>query len=101
MAPPSSGPQVSARAAHWRASVAPAAGSGDPRRATAQQGCCPRICWPTPKGSPRSFRITGGNFRLPEGLLTQVRRILERNGLGVVTRAVVEAAREVLVIGTA
>jgi hypothetical protein len=32
-------------------------------------------------------------------LLTQVGRILELNGLKVVTREVVEAAREVLVIG--
>jgi hypothetical protein len=34
-------------------------------------------------------------------LLAQVGRILEINGLGVVTREVVEAAREVLVIGAA
>jgi len=34
-------------------------------------------------------------------LLAQVGRILEINGLGVVTREAVEAAREVLVIGAA
>jgi hypothetical protein len=45
--------------------------------------------------------VTGGNFRLLERLLTQVARILALNGLGTVTRDVVEAAPEVLVIGTA
>jgi hypothetical protein len=40
-----------------------------------------------------------GNFRLLNRLLTQMERILEINALPAVTEAVVEAARESLVIG--
>jgi hypothetical protein len=45
------------------------------------------------------IRITGGNFRLLNRLLTQIQRILEINTLKEVTKAVVGAARESLVIG--
>ncbi len=53
------------------------------------------------EGIAALVRVTGGNFRLLDRLLSQVGRILELNGLSAVTREAVEAAREVLVIGAA
>jgi len=47
------------------------------------------------------IRVTGGNFRLLHRLMTQIARLVEINTLQTVTRTVVEAARENLVIGTA
>ena len=44
-------------------------------------------------------RITGGNFRLLDRLLTQIERILEINALREVSKAVMEAARESPVVG--
>jgi DNA transposition AAA+ family ATPase len=44
-------------------------------------------------------RITNGNFRLTTRLIDQIERILEINQLTIVTKEVVEAARENLVIG--
>jgi DNA transposition AAA+ family ATPase len=46
------------------------------------------------------LRITDGNFRLMSRLLTQIARVLTINNLRQVTSAVVEVARESLVIGT-
>ena len=44
-------------------------------------------------------RITTGNFRLTCRLVAQIQRVLDINHLSVVTKEVVEAARESLVIG--
>jgi hypothetical protein len=45
------------------------------------------------------IRMTGGNFRLLTRLLTQIERVLSVNDLYLVSTAVVEAARDSLVIG--
>ena len=44
-------------------------------------------------------RITSGNFRLTCHLVAQIQRVQDINHLTVITREVVEAARESLVIG--
>jgi DNA transposition AAA+ family ATPase len=56
---------------------------------------------PSEEAAAAVLRITGGNFRLFHRLLTQIERVLEINGLHQVTKEVVEAARESLVIGQA
>lgn len=45
------------------------------------------------------IRITGGNFRLVDRLLTQIKRIQTLNQLDILTPEIVDAARETLIIG--
>jgi len=45
-------------------------------------------------------RITGGNFRLIERLMSQIGRVLAINRLDAITPDVVAAARETLVVGS-
>jgi DNA transposition AAA+ family ATPase len=75
-------------------------------RALLESGWTPRgVTLPDPgldvEAIAAVIRMTGGNFRLLNRLLTQVERILEVNCLSKVTVAVVQAARESLVIGQA
>jgi DNA transposition AAA+ family ATPase len=44
-------------------------------------------------------RITNGNFRLLQRLMGQIERVLRINELQAITKEVVEAAREFLIIG--
>ncbi len=44
-------------------------------------------------------RITGGNFRLIQRLFTQIERLLQINAMRTVTKEVVEAARESMIVG--
>lgn len=74
------------------------------RQLLEQRWTPPGVCLPTAEPLEDEtiaaiVRVTGGNFRLLHRLLTQMERILEINKLNRVTKAVVEAARESLVIG--
>src|ERR1700741_2888367 len=51
-----------------------------------------------PEAIATIIRVTNGNFRLLHRLLTQIERILEINSRIVLTKGVVEAARETLVL---
>lgn len=55
----------------------------------------------TPEVIASLIRMTGGNFRLLTRLLTQIERVLNVNDLHLVSIAVIEAARDSLLIGPA
>lgn len=78
-------------------------GAGQIRQLLEQGWVPPGVSLPKQPWDPETvatiIRMTGGNFRLLNRLLTQMERILEINSLRQVTKAVVEAARESLVIG--
>ena len=63
----------------------------------------PCLSMPTPQTTQRRSRhhtrITGGNFRLIERLMSQVARVLEINQLDIITPDVVNAAKQTLVVG--
>ena len=61
----------------------------------------PAQAWIDEEAIATLIRIAEGKFRLLHRLLTQIGRVMEINVLDKITRAVVEAARESLVIGTA
>jgi DNA transposition AAA+ family ATPase len=78
-------------------------GAGQIRQLLEQGWVPPGVSLPKQPWDPETvatiIRMTGGNFRLLNRLLTQMERILEINSLRQVTKSVVEAARESLVIG--
>jgi DNA transposition AAA+ family ATPase len=80
-------------------------GAAETRQLLEQQWTPPGVRLPARSMDPETIasivRITNGNFRLLNRMLTQIERIIEINVLDEVTKAVVEAARESLVIGEA
>ena len=91
----------------------PSASKTSPPPATPAGAASPGACasgpaswtgyWPPTRTSSEAVaaitRTTSENFRLTCRLVAQVKRVLDINHLSVVTREVVEAARESLVIG--
>lgn len=76
-------------------------GSGDVRALLVEGWSPPGVCLPPLEDDAVAaiIRMTGGNFRLLDRLLSQTERIVQLNGLSTVTKEAVEAARESLVIG--
>ncbi len=64
-------------------------------------GMCSLAQAPSPEVVRAIIRVTGGNFRLLRRLLTQMERVVAINHLKALSEAVVETARESLVIGHA
>jgi AAA domain len=79
--------------------------AGEMRHLLEQAWTPPGVHLPPPPWDPDTvaaiIRSTGGNFRLLHRLLTQIARLLDINALREMSHAVVEAARESLVIGQA
>ena len=60
---------------------------------------CTRMAWYSPRATVSAVgRITVGNFRLIERLITQVARVMDINQLDTLGPDVVDAARHMLVI---
>lgn len=80
-------------------------GTAEIRRLLARRWMPPGVNLPEQPWSEEAIlaiiRITGGNFRLLNRLLTQIERILEINAVREVTKDAVDVARESLVIGQA
>jgi hypothetical protein len=80
-------------------------GAGETHQLFAQGWLPPGVNLPKQPWDPETvatiIRMTGCTFRLLNRLLTQLERILEINALPEITKTVVEAARESLVIGEA
>ncbi len=76
-------------------------GAAEVRRLLLDGWSPPGLCLPPldQEAVAAVIRITGGNFRLLDRLLSQTERIVRINGLSTVTQQAVEAARESLVIG--
>ena len=81
----------------WR-QMGPVAGEGAPREDPVEE-LNPVEDFTDAEAMAAVIRVTGGNWRLLHRLMAQVERLLQINGLHTITKEVVEAARENLIIG--